>query len=93
MDRFEEETESALKLGDNSLCKNWEFDIWVLVENIFCKLGNSLCVGLGLKFEALSFEKNLEFLVVGDDAIVYDGKFPVRIGSVNTSLSVDASLA
>lgn len=82
VDRLEEETEGALELGDDSLCENWELDVRVLVEDVLCELGNSLCVRLGLKFEALSFEQNLQFLVVGDDTIVDNGEFPFWVGSV-----------
>jgi hypothetical protein len=54
----------------------------MLRVDVLGELGNGLGVGLGLKLEALAFEEGLEFLVVGDDAVVDDGEFPIRVGAV-----------
>jgi hypothetical protein len=82
MDRLEEQSKGALKFRDDCFSKHWELDVWVLLVNVLCQLRNSLCIGLSFEFVAFAFEKGLQFLVVGDDAIMYDREFPVWIGSI-----------
>jgi hypothetical protein len=53
----------------------------MLVVQVFCELRNAFRVGLGLELEALGLEQGLEFLVVCDDAIVYDGELPSGVRS------------
>jgi hypothetical protein len=54
----------------------------VLVIEVLCELRDALGVGVGLEPETLGLEQCLELLVVRDDAIVDNGKLPLRVGSV-----------
>jgi hypothetical protein len=53
----------------------------MLVVNVLGELCNALCVGLGLELEALSNQKRLKLLVVGNDAVVDDAELPVWVRS------------
>lgn len=88
VDRLEEQAESALELLDDGLDQAGEAQVRVLGVDVLCELGNSLCVGLRLKLEALALEQDLELLVVCDDSIVDDGELPVGVGPVGGGLAV-----
>ena len=45
-------------------------------------------ISVRLELEALASEEGLELLVVGDDAIVDNGEFPVGIGSIRCNPGV-----
>ena len=55
VDRREKETKCSLEFLDDSFGQNAELDIWMLVVQVFCKLGNAFCVGFCLEFEAFCF--------------------------------------
>lgn len=76
---LDEETESSLQLFDDGLDEGGEVNVRVLVVNVLGELGNGLGVGLSLELEALGLKESLEFLVVGDDTVVDDGKLPVGV--------------
>jgi len=80
VDALDKEAISSLELVDYCLCKISEADIGVLVVEVLGELCNAFGIGLGLKSEALALEKGLEFLVIGNDAIVDDGELPVGVG-------------
>ena len=88
VDRFEEETESALKLLDDSLCKGGEVNIWVGIVEEFGKFCNAFSIGVSLEFEALALKESLELFVVRDDAVVDNGELPLGIGSRICQLSI-----
>ena len=79
VDRLDKETKSTLELLDDSLDERWEAQVWVLVVDVLCELGNIFSVGLSLELEALALEQGLEFLVVCDDTVVDDGELPVGV--------------
>lgn len=79
VDRLEQKTKGPLKFFDDRFREYKEFNVWVLIVEVFGKLGDAFCVCLRLELETLALEKDLQFLVVGDDAIMNDGKFPARI--------------
>lgn len=54
-----------------------------MVVKVFCELGNTFSIGLCFELEALGTEKCLQFLVVGDDAIVDNGKLPSWVRPAN----------
>ena len=81
VDGLEEEPKGALEFLDDGLGQDSEVDVGVEVVEILGELGNALGVGLCLEAEALAFQQGSEFLVVGDDAIMDDGKLPADIGS------------
>lgn len=96
VDRLDEHTEGALKLADDGLGEDGEFNGGVLVVDVLCELGDGLGVGLGLELEALGLEERLDLLVVGDDAIVDDGELPVGvrpIGGITRQPRTDSCLA
>lgn len=83
---LDQKTISTLKLLDNGLGQVGEPDLWVLVVDVLCELGDALGIGLGLKAEALALEQGLELLVVGNDTIVNDGELPVGVGPVGVAV-------
>lgn len=91
VDRLHEQTECALKLLDDGLGQSGEIDAWVLIVDILCELGNSFCVSLSLELETLALEESLQFLVVGDDAVVDNGELPFGVRSVVRIVSARAS--
>lgn len=74
VDRLQQQTESTLQLGNNSLGKRGEVDRRVLVVDVLCKLGDALGIGLTLKNHSPALQQSLQLLVVGDDAVVNDGE-------------------
>lgn len=48
---------------------------------ILAQFGNALSIGFSLELESLASEKGFDLFVVGDDAIVNDGEFPVGVRS------------
>ena len=54
----------------------------MLVVQVFCKLGNALSVCFGFETEASALKESPEFLVIGDDTVMNDGKLPLRIRPV-----------
>ena len=79
VDGLEQETICTLQLLDDCLRERGELEVWVLVVEVFGKLGNALGVCVGLESEASTFEKSLQLLIVGDDTIVDDRELPFRI--------------
>lgn len=77
---LDEQTVGALQLANNGLGEIGEPNAPVLVVEILCELRNAFCVRLGLKPETLGLKESLELLVVGDDAVVDDGKLPCGVG-------------
>lgn len=81
-----------MKLFDDGLGENGELNVGVLVVEVLGELGDALRVRLGLEPEPLAFEKCLQLLVIGDDAVMNDRKFPSRVRPVKcVSASSDAS--
>jgi hypothetical protein len=80
VDRLDEETESALKLLDDSLNEGGESEVGVLGVDVQGKLRDGLGVSLRLELVALALEQRLQLLVVCDDTVVDDSKFPVGVG-------------
>ncbi len=68
--RFEKKAERTLKLLDDRLGKDGEFDVWVLVVKVLGKLRDAFRVGLSLELETLALQKCPKFLVIRDDAVV-----------------------
>lgn len=87
MNGLQEKTKSTLKFFDDCLCKNSEINVRMLIVQEFGKFGNAFGISVGFEAESLGFEKGLEFFVVGDDTIVNDGEFPVRVRSVIIAVS------
>jgi len=79
--RLEQQSKGALKLLNDCLGQDGEFNVWVLVVKVLGELGDALGIGLGLETEALALQERLQFLVVGDDTIVNNGELPVDVGS------------
>ncbi|KAI1547229.1 GlmS Glucosamine 6-phosphate synthetase contains amidotransferase and phosphosugar isomerase domain [Pyrenophora tritici-repentis] len=79
VNRLEEQTKGTLEFLDDSLDKRGEAQVGVFAPDVLCELCNSLGVGLGLELEALALKQRLEFFVVCDDAIVYDGELPTGV--------------
>lgn len=71
-----------MKFFDDGFGEDSELNVGVLIVEVFGKFGDALGVCLRLESEPLAFEECLQLLVVGNDAIVNDRKFPIRIGSV-----------
>ncbi|KXT02277.1 hypothetical protein AC579_8322 [Pseudocercospora musae] len=86
VDTLHKQTEGTLQLLDDSLDQSCEVDGWVRVVDVFCELRDGLSVGLRLEFESLALQQSLQLLVVGDDAIVHDGKLPLGVGSVRMAV-------
>lgn len=82
VDGLEKETKGTLELLDDGLCQDGEVDVRVKVVEIFGEFGDALGVRFGLEAEAFTLQEGSEFLVVGDDAIVDDGKLPTLVRSV-----------
>lgn len=76
VDRLEQETEGSLKFLDDGFGKDEEFNIGRIVIDVLGKFGNAFCVRLRLELEALAFEKDFEFFIVCDDAIVDNRELP-----------------
>jgi hypothetical protein len=76
VNRLQEETESSLKLLDDSLDERGEAQVGVLRVDVLCEFGNGLGIGLGLELEALALKEGLKLLVVCDDTIVDNGELP-----------------
>lgn len=79
MDRFEQKTERSLEFFDDCFGKHEEFNVRVLIVEVFGEFSNTLCVRLRLELESFAFKKDFKFFVVSDDAIVHDGEFPAWI--------------
>lgn len=54
----------------------------MLVVQVFCQLGNALGVCFCFEAEASTLKESPQFLVIGDDTIMNDGKFPLGIRPV-----------
>lgn len=80
---LDQQTESTLQLLNNGLGQDSELNIGVLVVEVLGKLRNALGIGLSLETETLALQKGLQFLVVGDNTVVDDGKLPGGIGAVD----------
>lgn len=91
MDRLDKETKCTLKFLHDGLGKNREVDVRLLLEEVLGKLGDALSVGLCLKPETLAFQESSELLVVGNDTIVNDGKFPAQVRSVGAIITLSAN--
>ena len=55
----------------------------MFVVKVLGKLGDALRVCFSLEFETLAFKESLELLVIGDDTVMNNCEFPVRVGSAN----------
>lgn len=80
---LDQQTKSTLQLLNNGLGQDSELNIGVLVVEVLGKLRNALGIGLSLETETLALQKGLQFLVVGDNTIVDDGKLPGGIGAID----------
>ena len=74
-----EQTEGTLELLDHGLAEGREVNVWVLVVDVLCELGNGLCVRFRLELHALAFKQDLQLLIVCDDAIVHNSKLPLGV--------------
>jgi hypothetical protein len=52
------------------------------IINVLCKLGDTFCISFRFKSKAKLLEDSTQFLVIGDNAIVNNGKLVFRIRSV-----------
>ena len=80
--RFHEQTKCSLELFNDCLAQGSKINVWVGVVEELGEFCNALGVGVSLESETLSLKQSLEFLVVCDNAIVDDSKFPLRVRSV-----------
>lgn len=58
----------------------------MLVVEVLCEFGNALCIGLRLELVAFGLQEGLKLLVVCDDAVMDDRKFPGRVGTVRVTV-------
>lgn len=81
MCRLDEKTVGTLELDNHKFCKLGEVEVLVLVLVVdeLGQLGDTLGISVGLKLDALGGEQSLELSVVGDDTVVDDSEFVVRV--------------
>lgn len=70
MNGLQQKPESSLKLLNDGLCKSGEVNARVPLVDVLGELGDTFCVGFGLKNISLVFQEGLQFLVVCDDTVV-----------------------
>jgi len=86
MYRLHKETKGALEFFDDGFSESGEINVRVRVVEELGQFCNALGVRLGLEFESFTLEQGSEFFVVGNDTIVDNCKFPLRIRSCTLSV-------
>ena len=79
VNRLQQKTESSLQLVYNSFSKDGKFYFGILIIDVLSELCNSLGISLCFEFEAFTLKESLEFLIIGDDTIVYNRELPCRV--------------
>lgn len=89
VDALEDEGKSALQLLHDSLGEVGEAKLLIALRiiNIFTQLGNSFGISLGLENKTLVLQQGLDFLVVGDDAVVNHGELVLGVGAMRMGVA------
>ena len=56
--------------------------------DIFGKLSNAFGISISFECDTLLFKKSLDFLIVGDNTVVYDGEFVFGVGTVRMRIDL-----
>ncbi|KAH3668631.1 hypothetical protein OGAPHI_002385 [Ogataea philodendri] len=91
MDGFHQQTVGALQLVQNFLRELIELQVVVFVEIIFEQLGNNFSIGVGIENIAFTFQKGLQFSVIGDDTIMDHDELVFRVGRLRMAVQLGDS--